>query len=147
MAKKKNKSQHVNVTPQQEEGTALKLFMEPRALIENDLTHLMYHEILNNIGMNAANLFMNEPIIASTVNSNAIVQRISINRYLLQMLLICSNRKDLYVSDAIVFLINDGDIEEWINVMREQVIPFIKHYDIFTVVYGPILMTNKQFEG
>jgi len=65
---------------------------------------------------------------------NMLAQRVVINRYLFNKLLIYRSMTDIEVVNTVQFLANDGLTEDWITLMKEFVIPFVVHNKVLSTV-------------
>ena len=81
-----------------------------------------------------ANVFMSNPSIANVYKLNPNSQRVIINKFLLNRLLIFRTISKESVTDIITLLANDGITEDWITLMKEFVLPFIAKNEVLTTI-------------
>ena len=81
-----------------------------------------------------ANVFMANPSIANVYKLNPNSQRVIINKFLLNRLLIFRTISKESVTDIITLLANDGITEDWITLMKEFVLPFIAKNEVLTTI-------------
>jgi len=77
-----------------------------------------------------AMIFKNSIDIQNVTKLNQMVQRVVINRYLTNKLLIFRTRSNVNINGILPLLANDGLNEDWLTVVREFVIPFIKDHRV-----------------
>jgi len=84
----------------------------------------------------AADLFLNDPMIISVKDKVSNVQRVMINRYFTNLLLMFRATIAVNVTDVIYYLVSDGYIEDWFTLFRTYIIPFLKTKNVYSVVYS-----------
>ena len=84
----------------------------------------------------AADLFLNDPMIISVKDKVNNVQRVMINRYFTNLLLMFRATIAVNVTDVIYYLVSDGYIEDWFTLFRTYIIPFLKTKNVYSVVYS-----------
>lgn len=116
---------------------AMDEYNKPRDPSDYDMVFLVakhLEEELNN--KNAGNLFRGDPIIASVVSKTSNVQRVMINRYFTNLLLVFRSKKDVNVTDVLFYLVSDGYVEDWFTLFRTYVIPFLNTNNVYEVAYS-----------
>lgn len=114
---------------------AMDEFNRPRDPEDYDMVYLVtrhMEEALDN--KTAAIMFKNDPMVQGVVNKTSNVQRIMINRYFTNLLLIFRSKKDVVVNDVLYYLVSDGYVEDWFTLFRTQVIPFLNTNKVYDVV-------------
>lgn len=80
-------------------------------------------------------IFFADPLVSSVVGIIPTSQRVNINRYFMNLLMLFRSKVDVNVVDVSQYLINDGSVEDWFKLFSEFVLPFIKEHKVFNVVY------------
>jgi hypothetical protein len=111
--------------------SAMEMFNTKRVEGEPDLVAMINKELISIIGTDAGVKFMNNPDIKGIVDLNPISQRIIINRWFNNTLLTyraTNTNKD--VSEILVYIINDGTIDDWFKYIYSIVIVFMKNNNV-----------------
>ena len=123
---------------------ALSIFNRPIAPGEVNLIEVIASYIDHygyEIGLH---VYVNDSGIKSVALSTPPVQRIMINRYFVYQFMIYRSLTGNNVSNVLPFLANDGDTEDWLTIMREVVIPFVKENNILGTVYNYYLSLSAS---
>ena len=113
-----------------------KLFYQPLKPGELNLVDLVAAHIKEGVNIETSNIFISDNNIAGVFKLNQISQRVVINRYLINRLLIFRALANVNVNNVLPFLANDGLTEDWITVISEFVVPFLKEHKVLHVVHG-----------
>ena len=80
--------------------------------------------------------FLHSKTIQSIKNKPKQIQRVFINKYFRDLLLVHRGlTPDTNITDIYPFLVDENDIEEWLYLMKSDVIPFFKIERIFDRLY------------
>lgn len=71
--------------------------------------------------------FLSDPMVKDVYNANDAYQRVILNRYFATMFYRFRANNPVNVTGVIPLLINDGFSEDWLSLMKDYVIPFIKN--------------------
>lgn len=123
--------------PKGEVINAFDMFNTPRVEGEPDLVTLMIRDLTNHYCAAASAIFIAEPAIINVQHLNPISQRIIINRWFTNTLLLYRNRvEDTAVSEILLYVINDGTVNDWLELMQRVVIPFFKKNNVLNILDG-----------
>ena len=114
--------------------SAVEIFNLPPKPGEHNLVELVVLHLNALEGTKEANVFMANPSIANVYKLNPNSQRVIINKFLLNRLLIFRTISKEPVTDIITLLANDGITEDWITLMKEFVLPFIAKNEVLTTI-------------
>lgn len=92
--------------------------------------------IKNEIGHNAYNNYINDPMIASCINYNSGYQRFFINRYFLYLLSRYTFITNVATLNEVYLLVNDGELDAWFGIIQGIIVPFLKNNFVFEKVYA-----------
>ena len=85
----------------------------------------------------AKKCFLSDPDIAGVVGLSSVAERFIINKYFVNVMLIYrgvgGNRVDLVMG----MLANDGELEDYYNINKHIVFPFMRDNKIFETIYSP----------
>jgi hypothetical protein len=101
------------------------IYNRPRQLDDINLVSILGINISALGGDDVLPSFNNEMVGLGIVNANPVVQRILLNRYLTNKLLIFRSVKGVNVTEVLPFMVSDGYVEDWLSLMKEIVLPFI----------------------
>jgi len=119
--KKKHKLQKAAMKPA---GTAQDIFNRKREKNEIDLVGLLTGKFLDGVDEKTAAIFATHKDIVSVNELNPIAQRIIINRYLNNKLLMYRNVSGKNVSEIMMYVINDGSLSDWVELFNKVVLPY-----------------------
>lgn len=105
-------------------------FTEVRKPLELDLVDIVGRFLNDFVSEEAKNNFLSDININTVKLATAGVQRVSINRYFTTKFLVFKARTGVPVMDMLLYLINDGDTEDWVELFRTFVLPFIKQHNV-----------------
>jgi len=111
-------------------------YYQPLKPGELNLVELVAIHIKEGAGIDASNIFISDSNIASVFKLNQVSQRVVINRYLSNRMLIFRALSNVNINNVLPFLANDGLTEDWITVISEFVVPFFKEHKVLQVVHG-----------
>lgn len=106
------------------------MFYRKRLPDENDLVKITAQSIGEVLSNAAVDTFNKAPTIATIRDLNPNAQRVVINKYFGDVLLIARSKKDVIIKDAFPLLINDGTEQDWATLIRTVILPFIKKHHI-----------------
>lgn len=117
-----------NTSPELESRTVTSLtFNAPRSKDDLDLLGVVYSLIKHLYSNNAATYFISQPMIVDVMGLGSKQQRMIINKFLTELLLIWRNSPiSSPVDDALIFLSNDGSNSNWVYNFNSYVLPFLK---------------------
>ena len=105
--------------------------------IENiDLVSIVQANLKDSISEVASNIFINDPIVKDSIGKPTVYQRVLLNRYFTNLLLIYRTISDVPVHNTTIMLVNDGLTEDWIKLFNTIVLPFLKDNQVFNAVYA-----------
>lgn len=84
----------------------------------------------------AKQCFLNDPDIASVYNSASSVQRFIINKYFSKILLLYRSTGGMRVDTVITMLSDDGNVDDWVQINKVYLYPFLAKIKIFDTLYG-----------
>jgi len=114
--------------------TTLDMFTTKRVVGEKDLVAQISKDLISLYHKDASPLFLNDTDISLVSDLNPLSQRIIINRWFINALLIYrANSNDVEVSEILLYAINDGTIDEWLELIERVVIPFFKNKNILKI--------------
>lgn len=117
--------------------SAMEVFSTPRIEGEKDLVGLIYRDMEAYYCKEARELFIADPNIVSVAPLNPFSQRVIINRWFNGELLKYRSRvEDADVVSILGYVINDGDIDTWLECMQIVVLPFFKLNNILNIQLG-----------
>ncbi|MDQ6990808.1 MAG: hypothetical protein Q9M11_03650 [Mariprofundaceae bacterium] len=87
---------------------------------------VIYANIKNTYSEAAADAFRANPVFSTANDYSDAVQRGLANRVLINKLLVFRATSKVPVVDAIYCLIPDGNNEDWMNVFKMVILPFLK---------------------
>lgn len=97
-----------------------------------DLTNEVYKAIENIINKEAAEYFINDPIIVTTKGTASIYQRVLINRFFVQLLTRAKAYLDLEgITMVFTVLTNNGTHLPWLQEVTTVVIPYLQTNNVF----------------
>ena len=83
----------------------------------------------------AKNCFLNDPDIKSVYNLTSSVQRYIINKYFSKLLLLYRSTGGMRVDAVITMLSDDGNIDDWVQINKVYLYPFLAKIKIFDILY------------
>jgi hypothetical protein len=99
----------------------------PRAHDQINLVEAIELQLKFQISPLAASLFANDLGIKDVANKSEDIQRVIINRYFSRLLFTFkANNKTINVTGGVSLLINDGYTDDWLKIMIQAFIPYIK---------------------
>ena len=104
---------------------------KPQIVNETIIEHV-YDVIKEHIGEVAANNFISSKVITVSKNSNPVIQKTAIIRYISTKLFVYRAVSDLSIKDIIGPLTDIADISDWYRSFVNEVIPFLKTHDILS---------------
>lgn len=114
--------------------TVLDLKREPTDI---DLVNLIYMHLNSHINADVANLFINDVSITTIKDSPSYVQRIILNKYFRDILLMYCGVTKKSVNNTLILLVNDGEVEDWMKLFLQYVFPFIHQNFVFETLFFP----------
>jgi hypothetical protein len=82
------------------------------------------------ISPSAEKAFLETPMVKDVYNNNNAYQRVILNRYFATTMYRFRANNPVNITGAIPLLFNDGFTEDWLSIMKDYVIPFIKNNKI-----------------
>ena len=114
--------------------SAIEVFNMPPKPGDHNLVELVVLHLNALKGTKEANVFISDPSISNVYKLNPNSQRVIINKYFLNRLLIFRTISKEPVVGIITLLGNDGITEDWITLMKEFVLPFIAENKVLTTI-------------
>ena len=121
------------------------LYYRPPVEGEVNLVDIIYY-FLSECGDGvAASLFLQHNDVQNVAKLNSATQRVVINSVLLNVLLAFRHICDINVNVVLPILANDGDTADWIELVKEMIVPFLLENKVLeTVTDYTINMYNTQ---
>lgn len=124
-------------TKQQPAISAMEMFQTKRVEGEPDLVVLMNRDLTNYYTAAASKVFMADTEIISVSSLNPISQRIIINKWFTNSILkYRAQNTDKDVGEILMYIINDGTVDDWLELMQKVVIPFFKEKNVLNIIPG-----------
>lgn len=114
----------------------VEMYYQPLNPTDINLAELVAEHIKTGANEVESELFLNSKDIQSVYKLNQVSQRVVINRYLSNQLLIFRSLVAVNINNVLPFLANDGLTEDWITVISTFVVPFIKQHKVLEVVHN-----------
>lgn len=108
----------------------MNLFFRKRTIEETDLVQVTASSIKEVLSETAMKTFLSSPTIKQVADLNPGSQRVIINKYFGDVLLIARADKQIVIKEAFPLLINDGTVQDWATLIRTVILPFIKKHHI-----------------
>ena len=117
--------------------SAIDIFYTPRKEGEPDLCALIYLYFKEIVDESSANIFINDLNVSAVVNLNPNSQRITINQFLVNALLMLRGIDDTVDVNSVLGLItNEASLDDWSVILKDMVIPYFKEHNILNRLYG-----------
>ncbi len=117
--------------------SAMEVFSTPRVDGEKDLVGLIYRDMEAYYCKEARDIFISNTDIVSVAPLNPFSQRVIINRWFNGELLKYRSRvENVDVVSILSYVINDGDVDTWLECMQVVVLPFFKLNNILNIQLG-----------
>lgn len=116
--------------------------MRPIREGEQDLIAEVSDKIKVNIGEESAAMFMQHHIVAPAIGINPVFQRVSINRWLRMIVLSYREIDDICVTGVISYIIDDGNDVDWLTLLDDLIIPFLREHNVIHRVHEHLLSIN-----
>lgn len=113
--------------------------------LDRNLVIEVADKIKYNISEDDKNIFMSIGEIAGVIDLNSTFQRATINRVFRNMLFMFRSVNKVNITDVSLYVIDDGDDDDWLMVLDDYVIPFFRTNNVFAVV-GNIMLHTAQFD-
>ena len=114
--------------------SAMEVFCTPRVEGEKDLVGLIVRDLEAYYSKLAKDIFISNSEIISVAPLNPFSQRVIINRWFNGELLKYRSRvDDPDVVTILSYVINDGAIEDWLELMQIVVLPFFKLKNVLNI--------------
>ena len=108
--------------------STLKKYKQKRGETDMNLVTMVTMELNGITTDRTGDVFNNTKEMQRIINLKPATQRVVINRYFLYLLLRLRGKKNIPVSNVIMYLTLDGGEESWFKYLRGMVLPFIvKH--------------------
>jgi len=124
---------------QVETGTvqALTAFNLPRQKGEIDFVTHIAEMIQHHVGATEAGCFAGHALVMTVLDKNSLVQRMNISRYLRELLLVFRAKQNVTpVIEVMPYISDDVDNDQWLSLLIEIIMPFLRTENVFKVVYG-----------
>ena len=105
-------------------------FTAVRAKTDMDMVFIVNLHLKETVSAEAAEAFLSNPMIMSVADATTGVQRIVVNRYFVNKLLIFRSQNEVPIIDVMPLLVNDGPIEDWFTLFKLFIAPFLKNNSI-----------------
>lgn len=115
----------------------IETLMSKSEIGERNLVMEVADLLANNIDKETSDLFLNNKIIKNIIDLNQVVQRVNINRFFRLFALSyreVSNDPKIDVSGVNMYIIDDGEVEDWMSLVVDLIIPFFKSEDVIRKV-------------
>lgn len=115
----------------------IETLMSKSEIGERNLVMEVADLLANNIDKETSDLFLNNKIIKNIIDLNQVVQRVNINRFFRLFVLSyreVSNDPKIDVSGVNMYVIDDGEVEDWMSLVVDLIIPFFKSEDVIRKV-------------
>ena len=120
---------------------AMDMFNTKRVDGEVNLVDLIGRDFITAYNATASAAFMNSLEIIQVTPLNPLSQRIIINRWFINKLLIYrAFNNDVEVGEVMSYVINDGTIDDWHDLLFTVVIPFFKIKDVLVTIPVPTVV-------
>ena len=116
-------------------GNMVGNYYTPREQDDVDLVTLTANFLEEYIDTFAKNCFLNDPDIKSIYNLSSSVQRFIINKYFSKILLLYRSTGGMRVDAVITMLADDGNIDDWVQINKVYLYPFLAKIKIFDTLY------------
>ena len=110
-------------------------YYTPREQDDVDLVTLTANFLEEYIDTFAKNCFLNDPDIKSIHNLSSSVQRFIINKYFSKILLLYRSTGGMRVDAVITMLADDGNVDDWVQINKVYLYPFLAKIKIFDRLY------------
>ena len=116
------------------EVSTMDMFNTKRAPNEANLVDIIGRDLVTLYGKEASLAFVNSLDIAQIYGLNPLSQRIVISRWFINTLLVYrAFNNDKEVGEVLTYIINDGSVDDWHNLLYDVVIPFFKIKNVLNV--------------
>lgn len=116
-------------------GNMVGNYYTPREQDDVDLVTLTANFLEEYIDTFAKNCFLNDPDIKSIYNLSSSVQRFIINKYFSKILLLYRSTGGMRVDAVITMLADDGNVDDWVQINKVYLYPFLAKIKIFDTLY------------
>ena len=116
-------------------GNMVGNYYTPREQDDVDLVTLTANFLEEYIDTFAKNCFLNDPDIKSLYNLSSSVQRFIINKYFSKILLLYRSTGGMRVDAVITMLADDGNVDDWVQINKVYLYPFLAKIKIFDRLY------------
>lgn len=116
-------------------GNMVGNYYTPREQDDVDLVTLTANFLEEYIDTFAKNCFLNDPDIKSIYNLTSSVQRFIINKYFSKILLLYRSTGGMRVDAVITMLADDGNVDDWVQINKVYLYPFLAKIKIFDTLY------------
>lgn len=116
-------------------GNMVGNYYTPREKDDVDLVTLTANFLEEYIDTFAKNCFLNDPDIKSIYNLTSSVQRFIINKYFSKILLLYRSTGGMRVDAVITMLADDGNVDDWVQINKVYLYPFLAKIKIFDTLY------------
>lgn len=110
-------------------------FNTPASPTDINMPYIIGLHLTQVLGEKETMIFLADPLVSSVAGIIPTSQRVNVNRYFMNLLMLFRSKVTVNVVDVSQYLVNDGDIEDWFKLFSEFVLPFIKVHKVFNVVY------------
>ena len=111
------------------------IYNVPRKLDDIDLVGILTENIIALGGTPAVVANFHAGVVsAQIIGANPVVQRILLNRYLTNKLLVHRSVVGTNVTEILPFMASDGYVEDWLTLMKEIVLPFVVANAVLSVI-------------
>ena len=107
------------------------VYEKKRVKGDKDLVKMIFLRLQLHAGEIAANTFIINSKINDVKDANPITQRIIINSYLVNLLLIFRANNKCNVTLILPYIVDGGTINDWLELLDGIVIPFIKEAKVY----------------
>lgn len=117
------------------QNNAIEEFFAKREEGDVDLVDIVAKYLTtSNVSADNINYFLTHPDVVSIKDNKSVVQKVILNKFFQQQLLIYRTKSGVSVMDILIFLTNEGNVNQWVNLFQTFVLPFLIANNVFNVI-------------